>query len=181
MELSSWMPYLICVNALGFLLFAADILLHAYRSPVAIDPMVSGIALLGGTGGILLAMVFFSRRAHRETMLSRIFLFCLFPIQVCALMALTGHDLRLPLPALIGGLGAWNGLTFAVFLIDKYNALHRLPRVPDVTLLLLTYLGAAPGALAAMYLFHHKDRPDCYRLGVPLMLLMQVTVVIFLA
>ena len=177
MELSSWIPYLISVNTLGFLLFAADILLHAYRSPVGIDPMVSGIALLGGTGGILLSMVFFSRRVHRETMLSRIFLFCLFPVQLSLLLTLTGRMPSLPLWPTVLALAAWNLLTFGIYLIDKSSAIHRLPRVPTVTLLLLTYLGAAPGALAAMYLFHHKTRVACFRLGVPLMLVMQVVVV----
>ena len=177
MELSSWIPYLISVNTLGFLLFAADILLHAYRSPVGIDPMVSGLALLGGTGGILLSMVFFSRRAHRETMLSRIFLFTLFPLQVSLLLTLTGHMPQASLWPVALALAAWNLLTFGIFLIDKYNAIHRLPRVPTVTLLLLTYLGAAPGALAAMHLFHHKTRVECFRVGVPMMLVMQAVVV----
>ena len=101
-------------------------------------------------------------------------------------MAVTGHvrrgpeDLALPLIPLFLILLGINALVFCVYLIDKYNAIHRLPRVPTVTLLLLTYLGAAPGALAAMYGFRHKTRQDAFRLGVPMMLAMQILVVTYL-
>lgn len=70
----------------------------------------------------------------------------------------------------------WNILTFFVYGLDKYKAKTNRWRVPEKTLLFLAALGGSIGALAGMYVFHHKTKKRKFTWGVPLILLVQVAV-----
>ena len=63
---------------------------------------------------------------------------------------------------------------------DKYCAIHHRWRVPEVTLLFAAMIGGSIGAMAGMKLFHHKTLHWKVRLGVPLILLMQIAAGIYL-
>ena len=73
-----------------------------------------------------------------------------------------------------------NLLTFIAYGIDKYKARHKQWRITEASLLLLAILGGSPAALLAMRLFHHKTLHKKFRYGVPALLLIQLTIVIFL-
>ncbi len=73
-----------------------------------------------------------------------------------------------------------NLLTFIAYGIDKYKARHKQWRITEASLLLLAILGGSPAALLAMRLFHHKTLHKKFRYGVPAILLIQLTIVIFL-
>ena len=73
-----------------------------------------------------------------------------------------------------------NLLTFIAYGIDKYKARHKQWRITETSLLLLAILGGSPAALLAMRLFHHKTLHKKFRYGVPAILLIQLTIVIFL-
>ena len=73
-----------------------------------------------------------------------------------------------------------NLLTFAVFGIDKWKAIHDRLRVPERTLWLLTVLGGALGALIGMQVFRHKTQHRSFRWGVPVLLIVQIVVLIIL-
>lgn len=64
-------------------------------------------------------------------------------------------------------------LTWTMFGIDKWKAVHGKWRIRESTLLGLSFIGGAAGGLIAMYLFRHKIRKMRFRIGVPLMLLVQ--------
>ena len=64
-------------------------------------------------------------------------------------------------------------LTWALFGIDKWKAVRGKWRIRESTLLGLSLIGGAAGGLAGMYLFRHKIRKMRFRIGVPLMLLVQ--------
>ena len=63
---------------------------------------------------------------------------------------------------------------------DKRLAKQHKWRTPEKTLLLLGFLGGAPGALAAMHLFRHKTKHGYFWIVNLLGLLWQVGVLIFL-
>lgn len=50
---------------------------------------------------------------------------------------------------------------------DKWKARRNQWRVPEHTLLALTFAGGGVGALLGMRVFHHKTRKAKFRLGVP--------------
>ena len=58
----------------------------------------------------------------------------------------------------------------------SYTHLKGRWRIPEKTLLLFAAAGGSPGALAGMFVFHHKIRKPLFYLGVPLILLLQIGV-----
>lgn len=70
-------------------------------------------------------------------------------------------------------------LTWAMFGIDKWKAVHGKWRIRESTLLGLSLIGGAAGGLAAMYLFRHKTRKMRFRVGVPLMFFAQMVLLLW--
>lgn len=81
---------------------------------------------------------------------------------------------------LIWYLVAVNLITFAAFGMDKWKAVHKQWRIPERSLLGLSFIGGAAGGLAGMHLFHHKTRKRKFALGVPLMLALHLAVLGYL-
>lgn len=71
-------------------------------------------------------------------------------------------------------------LTWMMFGIDKWKAVHGKWRIRESTLLGLSLIGGAAGGLAAMYLFRHKIRKMRFRVGVPLMFFAQMVLLFWL-
>lgn len=74
-----------------------------------------------------------------------------------------------------------NLAAFLVFGLDKWKAKRKerresVRRVPEKTLFLLAVLGGSAGALAGMRVFHHKTLHRSFRLGIPLILILQITI-----
>ena len=74
-----------------------------------------------------------------------------------------------------------NLLTFVVFGIDKKKAIDGKFRISELTLFVLSILGGSLGGLAAMYTFHHKTKKWYFKFGIPLILIAQVLLIIFIA
>jgi uncharacterized membrane protein YsdA (DUF1294 family) len=53
-------------------------------------------------------------------------------------------------------------VTFLLWGMDKYRARVNQWRIPERTLLLLTFLGGSMGALAGMLVFRHKIRKPLF-------------------
>lgn len=84
-----------------------------------------------------------------------------------------------------GLLAVWlvviNLLTFLVFGWDKWKAKYKekhqsARRVPEKTLFLLSALGGSVGALLGMRVWHHKTLHRSFRIGIPLILLLQILI-----
>ena len=75
---------------------------------------------------------------------------------------------------------AINLVTFFVYGIDKYRAKRGAWRSPEKTLFLLPILGGSIGAIAGMKFFHHKTKHWYFRYGLPLILLAQVALAVWL-
>lgn len=69
---------------------------------------------------------------------------------------------------------------FILFAWDKFQALRDKRRVSENDLLLGALLGGSLGAIFAMYYFRHKTRHLKFKLGLPLILLLQLTGIYFL-
>lgn len=77
-------------------------------------------------------------------------------------------------------LAAVNLVTFAVYGIDKAKAKRGAWRVPERTLFLLPLLGGSLGALLGMKVFRHKTKHWYFVWGIPLILVAQIALAIWL-
>ena len=77
-------------------------------------------------------------------------------------------------------LAAVNIVTFLIYGIDKLRAKRGAWRIPEKTLFLLPLLGGSVGAIAGMKVFHHKTKHWYFKYGLPLILLAQVALVVWL-
>lgn len=75
---------------------------------------------------------------------------------------------------------AINLVTFAVYGADKRRARRGAWRVPEKTLFLLPLLGGSVGALLGMRVFHHKTKHWYFVWGIPLILLAQAALAVWL-
>ena len=73
-----------------------------------------------------------------------------------------------------------NIAAFAVYGIDKRKAIKHQWRIPEAVLFALAFAGGALGALAGMYVFRHKTRKWYFAWGIPLILMIQVVLLVYL-
>ena len=66
-----------------------------------------------------------------------------------------------------------NIITFNLYGIDKWSAIHGRTRIRVSTLLGLAFIGGSIGALCAMYLFRHKTLKLAFTIGIPIMMILQ--------
>ena len=67
-----------------------------------------------------------------------------------------------------------NLAAFMSFGIDKSRARNHAWRIPEKTLFLLAAVGGSIGALLGMFFFRHKTRHLSFRIGLPVILLVQI-------
>lgn len=73
-----------------------------------------------------------------------------------------------------------NFITYIVYWRDKQRARKRTRRIPEKKLLTLAAIGGAVGAYLGMNIFHHKTQKIWFRVFVPTMILVHLTVAIIL-
>ena len=81
---------------------------------------------------------------------------------------------------LLVALAVYNFIVFIVYGVDKGKAKKGAWRIPERVLLLLAVLGGSIGALLGMIIFHHKTKKPKFYIGVPAILIIEVTIVIIL-
>lgn len=181
--------YLIGVNVIGFFLYLLNIFLYSHTENAQIDAILTIGALIGGSAGILLAILLFDRKTVKDNMMSRVFIVCVFVIQVIILLMVKGHhadhitlaflEFFAKYKILLIYLAVINFIAFAAYAVDKVNAAEHRSRIRIVTLLGLAFVGGSVGSLLAMYLFRHKTRKNYFTVGVPLIMVMQVVVIFY--
>ena len=181
-----WAWYLIIVNAIGFVLFLINTWLYSHTEEGQVDKWLTITSLLGGSAGILLAILIFDRKAVKGNMMSRVFIACIFVIQLVVFLFIKGGHVD----KLIYNVSSFfnhykwlfiylliiNITTFIAFTVDKFNAIEGRTRIRIVTLLGLAFFGGSVGGIGAMYLFRHKTSKDYFTVGIPLIMIMQVVV-----
>lgn len=182
--------YLIIINIIGFVLYLINMLLYNYTAEANVDKFLTIISLVGGSLGILLAIVLFDRKSVKDNMMSRVFVICLFVIQLVMFLFLKGangekitfafweffaeHKILIIYSFII------NFVSFAAFAVDKINACEGRSRIRIITLLGIAFAGGSIGAILGMYIFRHKTRVDYFTVGVPLIMIMQAVVIFYL-
>lgn len=73
-----------------------------------------------------------------------------------------------------------NILSFLFYGLDKLKAKYHKWRISEKTLLLLAVLGGAYGSYLAMILFHHKTRKFIFKFGIPLILILETCILVYL-
>lgn len=71
-------------------------------------------------------------------------------------------------------------ITFFFYFADKQKAKKGAWRIPESTLLLLSFLGGSAGALLGMILCRHKTKHIKFRILVPLSLLLHTALLVYL-
>ena len=75
---------------------------------------------------------------------------------------------------------AINALSFILFGLDKYKAKKGKWRISEATLLMMAVIGGSIGAWAGMRLWHHKTMHKKFKYGIPVIIIMQVCLVVYL-
>lgn len=73
-----------------------------------------------------------------------------------------------------------NLITFILFWNDKRRSKRTGRRIPEKMLLGLCVIGGSVGGILGMQVFHHKTKHLQFSLGMPIILILQVGLVIFL-
>ena len=70
--------------------------------------------------------------------------------------------------------------SFLLMLIDKQKARKKQWRIPERTLFLSAILGGSIGTLGGMYAFRHKTKHLSFTLGIPVILMVQIAIFIYI-
>ena len=73
-----------------------------------------------------------------------------------------------------------NVITFLIYAIDKWKAKKSRWRIPESILLLLAVLGGSIGALMGMKIWHHKTMHKKFKYGIPLIMILQIGMLLYL-
>ena len=72
-----------------------------------------------------------------------------------------------------------NVVAFFLYGIDKLKAKHGKWRISELTLLRLAAAGGSVGAWAGMKIWHHKTQHWKFKIGLPLILVLQLTIAVY--
>ena len=75
---------------------------------------------------------------------------------------------------------AINAVAFIVYGIDKYKAKKGRCRISEATLLLMAVIGGSIGAWVGMRLWHHKTMHKKFKYGIPIIIILQVALAVYL-
>ena len=81
---------------------------------------------------------------------------------------------------ILGYLLAINIASFFLYGIDKYKAKKGRWRISEAILLLMAVIGGSIGAWAGMRLWHHKTMHKKFKYGIPIIIIFQVALAVYL-
>lgn len=73
-----------------------------------------------------------------------------------------------------------NIFTMYTFFLDKSKAKNHKWRIKERTLFFLSIIGGSLGALLGMKLFKHKTKHWYFKYGIPVILIIQIALVVYL-
>ena len=179
--------YLFAINCIAFLLYLIHVRMH--HANKVMQMIINLLCVAGGALGVIGAILCFDRKAKKENMMTRVLASCMLVMQIVLIMLLKKQDASFNVSILsfflnhryfLYYIGMMNILTFLAFGLDKWKAKHASRRIPIVTLLGLSALGGSIGGIVAMFAFRHKTRKDYFRIGLPIILITQVMILLFI-
>ena len=81
---------------------------------------------------------------------------------------------------ILGYLLAVNTTSFLLYGIDKYKAKNGRWRISEATLLMMAVIGGSIGAWVGMRLWHHKTMHKKFKYGIPVIIILQVAIAVYL-
>lgn len=183
--------YALGISIFGFLLFVFNRWLYTHTQKGQIDIVLTIVAFLGGSIGMLPAILLFNRecKPEKRRLFSRVYVFSLSVIHILGFLMLKGvHKPVISFavwepfaryPILGFYLLLVNIVTFFVYMADKKSAEKHDSRISIFTLLSLAFIGGSVGAISSMYTFRHKTQKPYFYIGVPLIMGMQIFVLFF--
>ena len=75
---------------------------------------------------------------------------------------------------------AVNIATFLLYGVDKYKAKKNQWRISEATLLTMAAIGGSIGAWVGMRIWHHKTMHKKFKYGIPIIIIMQVALAVYL-
>ena len=72
-----------------------------------------------------------------------------------------------------------NIITFLLFMSDKKRAIRRQWRVPEILLLSLSAIGGSLGGYLSMQIFRHKTKTAIFKVGMPILIILQAAALIY--
>ena len=81
---------------------------------------------------------------------------------------------------ILGYFLAVNITSFLLYGIDKFKARKNLWRISEATLLTMAAIGGSIGAWAGMRLWHHKTMHKKLKYGIPIIIILQVALAVYL-
>lgn len=73
-----------------------------------------------------------------------------------------------------------NTISFICFFIDKKRARNKLYRISESFLFSVSIIGGALGSFLGMKVFHHKSKKKKFIIGIPIILIFNIIVLIYL-
>ena len=74
----------------------------------------------------------------------------------------------------------WNAIICLVYALDKYYAIKKKRRISEKALIMPAYFMGALGAIFGMIIFNHKTSKKKFRFLVPLAMIENVAIIVFL-
>ena len=81
---------------------------------------------------------------------------------------------------ILGYLLVVNITSFLLYGIDKYKAKKVKWRISETTLLTMAVIGGSIGAWVGMRLWHHKTMHKRFKYGIPIIIILQVVLAVYL-
>jgi uncharacterized membrane protein YsdA (DUF1294 family) len=74
-----------------------------------------------------------------------------------------------------------NLVGFLLIGLDKYKSKRNKWRIKEITFYIFAALGGSVGVLAGMYFFRHKTKHPSFVFGLPLIIVLQLILIIYLS
>ena len=181
--------YLGLINILGLFLYIPYKSLRSGIIKNILNLILYLMGICGGSLGLILAILIFARNTAKDGLSLKVVALASFVIELVLFLLFRKDMASLSFDFveffeyklyLLIYLGLINIISFLSFGFDKYRANRGKWRLKNGFLLGLSFIGGAIGGLIGIKVFRHKTKKSYYKMGLPLMILMQILLLILI-